>query len=66
MKQKDLMNKKHKMVCTALNYIEHLKHVLVFAISECVSTSTFASLIGIPIGIVSSSIGFKICAMTVD
>ena len=31
----------------------------------CVSISAFASLVGIPIGITSSSIGLKICAITV-
>ena len=30
----------------------------------CVSISTFAPLIGIPIGILSSAIGLKICAIT--
>ena len=31
----------------------------------CISSSSFASLVGIPIGITSSAIGFKICAITV-
>ena len=30
----------------------------------CVSISAFASLVGIPIGITSSAIGLKICAIT--
>ena len=30
----------------------------------CISMSAFASLIGIPIGIVSSAIGLKTCAIT--
>ena len=30
----------------------------------CVSISAFASLFGIPIGILSSVIGLKICAVT--
>ena len=39
-KQNDLVNKKHKKVCTTLTYIEHF---LVFAstISECISMSAF-------------------------
>ena len=44
------MSRKHKNVCTTLNYIEH-------------SISAFASLIDIPIGITSSAIGLKICAI---
>ena len=32
--------------------------------SGCVSISAFASLVGIPIGITSSAIGLKICAIT--
>ena len=41
----ELINKKHKKVCTALNY----KHFLILgsAIIECVSISAFASLFGI-------------------
>ena len=30
----------------------------------CISISAFASLLGIPIGITSSAIGLKICAIT--
>ena len=58
----ELMSKKHKKVCTTLNYIEH---ILVLG-----STITgFASIgidtpIGIPIGIASSAIGLKICKIT--
>ena len=57
------MSKKHKKICTTLNYIEHF---LSFAstITGCVSISTFSSLIGIPIGITSFAIGFKICAIS--
>ena len=33
------------------------------AITGCISISTFASLIGIHIGIVGSAIGLKICAI---
>ena len=57
------MSKKHKKICTTLNYIEHF---LIFSstITGCVSISTFASLIGIPIGITSSAIGLNIFAIT--
>ena len=41
------------------------QHFLVLAstITGCISVSDFASLLGIPIGITSSAIGLKICAM---
>ena len=48
----ELMSKKHKEVCTTLNYIEYF---LIFGstITGCVSISDFASLVVIPIGIMS-------------
>ena len=49
-KQNELMSKKHKKVCTTLNYIE-LILVLASTITECISISAFTSLIGIPIGV---------------
>ena len=62
-KQNKLMNKKHKNVCTTLNYIEHFV-TLDSTITGCISIYAFASLIGISIGITSSAIGLKICAIT--
>ena len=59
----ELMSKKHKKVCKALNYNEHFL-ILVSSITGCFSMSAFASLIGIPIGIASSAIVLKICAIT--
>ena len=59
----ELMNKKHKKICTTLNYIEHFLTVA-SPISVCVSISAFASLVGIPVEITSSAIGLKICAIT--
>ena len=56
------MRKKHKNVCTTLNYIEHF--ILASTITGCVSISAVATLVGIPIGITSSAIGLKICALT--
>ena len=53
--RKELMSKKQKKVCTSLNHIEHFL-ILASANSECVSISSFASLVGIPIGITSSAI----------
>ena len=57
------MSKKHKKVCITLNYIEHFL-ILASTISGCVSISAFASLVGIAIGITSSAIRLKICAIT--
>ena len=59
----ELMSKKHKKVCTTLNYIEHFL-ILASTITGCISISAFVSLIGIPIGFTSSAIGLKICAIT--
>ena len=61
-KQNELMSKKHKKMRTTLNYTEHFL-ILASAITGCVSISSFASLVGIPIGIMSSAIGLKICAI---
>ena len=57
------MSKEYKKVFTTLNCIEHLL-VLASATTRCISISAFASLIGIPIGIMSSTMGLKICAIT--
>ena len=57
-----MMSKKHKNICTTLNYIEHFLS-LGFAITRSISISHFASLVDIPIGIMSSAIGLKICAI---
>ena len=59
----ELMSKKHKKVYTTLNYIEHFI-ILASTITGYVSISPFASLVGILIGITSSAIGLKICAIT--
>ena len=58
-----MISKKHKKVCTTLNYIKH-SLVLGCTITRCVSISAFASLIGIPIGITSSVVGVKFCLIT--
>ena len=57
--QNGLMSKKHKDF-VQLNYIEHI-FILDSTISGCVSISAFTSLVGIPVGIMSSAIGLKIC-----
>ena len=46
-----------------LNHITNLL-ILDSAVTGCVSISSFASLVGISIGVTSSPVGIKICAMT--
>ena len=58
-----LMSKKHKNDCATLNYIEHFV-ILGSTVTRCVSISAFVSLVGIPIGVMSSIIRLKICAIT--
>ena len=60
--QNELVGKKHKKSCRALNYSFLL--ILVSIVSGCVSISAFAFLVGILIGITSSAVGIKICAIT--
>ena len=61
--QNDLMSKKHKKVCTALNYIEDLL-ISASVATGCVSFSAFAYLVGVPISIRSSAAVLKIYAIT--
>ena len=56
-----MISRKHKKVCTTLNYIEHFL-ILASTITGCISISAFAALLGIPMGITSSEIGLKIVA----
>ena len=63
----ELMSKKHEKDCRVLSYIDHsfiFINQLISTVTECVSISAFASLVGVPIGIISSAIGLKICAIT--
>ena len=57
--QNELIRRKHKKFCEALNYI---KHILISAstITGCISIFDFASWLDIPIGITSSAVGLKI------
>ena len=61
--QNELMSKKHKKVCRVLNYIQD-SLILIFTVTGCVSISTFASLVGISIGIASFTVQLKTCAIT--
>ena len=56
------MSREHKRVCTILDYIESFL-ILVSTITECISISAFAYLLGIPIGITSFTTGLKNCAI---
>ena len=53
------MSKKHKNVCRVLNYIDH-SLILISTINGCVSISVSASLVGIPVGIMSSAVALNI------
>ena len=61
-KQNELMSKKHKKVCTALNYVEHFL-ILASTITRCFFFFSFHSLIGIPIGVTSSALRLNVCAI---
>ena len=63
-KYNDLMSEEHKKICKYLNYVENLL-ILASTITGCVSISAFTLLIiVILIGITSSAMGLKICAIT--
>ena len=53
--QQGFMSNEHKEVCTMLNYIEHFL-ILASAVTGCISISAFPSLLGVPIGVMSSTI----------
>ena len=58
-----MMNKNHKKVCTALNYIEHFL-ILASTITGCISVFAFTSLLSILMRVASFAIGLKISAIT--
>ena len=49
--------------CRVLNYLDHFL-VFVSVIMSYVSTSVFACLVGVPVGIASFAAGLKICTLT--
>ena len=57
------MSKKNKEVCRSANYIEHL-FIVISTVAGCVSISAFASLVGIPEGITSSTVLLKTWLIT--
>ena len=50
-------------MCRALNYFEHFL-IFVSTVRDCVLISAFASLVGIPVDILSSEVGIKIFVTT--
>ena len=62
-KQSYLMIKKYQTFWMVLNYNKHLL-ILGSMFNSCTSIYNFASLVDIPIGIVSSAVGLNICAIT--
>ena len=67
-KQNESMSRKHKTVCTILNYMEHfliLAELFNFLITTCISIYDFDETIWftITIKIRSFAIGLKICAI---
>ena len=61
-KRNDLMKEKYKNTCKYLNYVEHFL-TLASIITGCVSISACASLVCVPVGVTSSAVGIKICAI---
>ena len=56
------MSENHEKVCRALNYFGHFL-IFVSTVSDCFSISAFASLIGVPVGIKSSTVRITICTI---
>ena len=56
--QSKLMSRKHKKVCTTLNYVEQFL-ILAFTITGCILISAFTSMLGISIRTTSSATKIK-------
>ena len=56
------MSEKYKKACKYLNYVEKLL-ILVSTVTGCIGISEFTSLVCVPVGITSSAVGLKICAI---
>ena len=57
-KNNDLMSEKYKKTCKYLNYFKHLL-ILASVVTGFVSSSAFASLVYVPVTIMSSAVGMK-------
>ena len=62
-KDNELISEKHKQMYKVLNCFEQFL-IFISAVSGCVSISAFALLAGISVGVASSAIGLKVCAIT--
>ena len=60
--QNELISRKHKKVCTTVNYIKHFL-ILASAMTGSILIAVFASLLGIHILITSSATGLKMYAI---
>ena len=58
-----MMSKKHKKVCSALNYFQHFLFFL-SVVSVCVLISDLASSVCVPVGITSSAVELKTGTIT--
>ena len=59
------MSEKYKKTCKYLNYVQSLL-ILVSTGRVCVSISALGSLVCVLLGITSSIVGIKICAITAE
>ena len=50
-------------MCRVFNYMKHLL-ILVATVTGCIYIFSFPSLIGIPVGTASFTIGLKVCVIT--
>ena len=57
------MSKRHEKVCMTINYFESFL-ILASTVTGCISVSSFASVVGIPIRIMSSAVELRTCAIT--
>ena len=59
----DFISEKYKKTCKYINYAKHLL-ILVSTVTDCGSISAFGLLVYVSVGITSSAVGIKICAIT--
>ena len=62
-KHNDLMSERRKTTCKYLNYVEYLL-ILAATVTGCVLKFEFTSIVCVPVGLTSSAVGLKICAIT--
>ena len=61
-KHNDLMSEKYERTCKYLNYVGNFL-ISISIVTTCVSISAFTSLVCVPVGIMSSAVGIKTCAI---